>query len=180
MSRASLDVNAATIIGEELDSLRLPNEILEYVFPIDLADKRRDSPAKTTILESFHECLRKISEQGAGLGPFKSFADAQVTLRSWLPLEANKDLSRADRQVRTVLRTAIRQRIRDIEFGKVRTSKDEYESGKPGRDLLTFLIEDQLASGELGRLTEDEIVDQVSLEIPPTVLNYSAIVPAAS
>ncbi|KAH8899756.1 cytochrome P450 3A5 [Thozetella sp. PMI_491] len=132
-TKATMDITGVTILGVELDNLRLPNQDMNFI-----------------------QCYTRVLEQGP-LSTLISFINVYLPIRRWVPLEANRGYVRANNEIRRMLRTCIRKRIEDIGRG------DKGVERTFGRDLLTLMIEEREKFAYEGAevLTETEIMEHL-------------------
>ncbi|KAK0641982.1 cytochrome P450 [Cercophora newfieldiana] len=138
-SRIMLDIMGVFALGIELDNLK------------SIGSKTGNKP-------SFHECYHEVFEP-TGLGQVLAAINGIVPIR-WLPVEANRRFTQANKSVRSQLSDIIRDRIRTVEASKAAGMDANTNDVE---DLLTYLVaEKYFAHGEVGdRWTEDNILNQI-------------------
>ena len=127
-----MDIIGVTILGVELGNLRSSLSSMNFV-----------------------ECYHGILDPPL-LGKLITFLNPFVPLR-WLPLKANTDFIRANREIQRMLRELTQKRWVEVTSRK---GTDVISKTEDSRDVLTFMIETSLS--EKVTWAEQEIVDLVS------------------
>ncbi|KAH8847789.1 hypothetical protein MCOR27_001908 [Pyricularia oryzae] len=128
-SKATIDIIGITALGLDLRNLK-----------------------STKLRMDFLQCYRRMHEQ-----PFSaaliSFINVHVPIRRllWF-VRANRDFVEASQEVRAMLRTCIRERIRDVDSRK--GAEVKFQS----RDLLTYMVEERLLAQCKDPLTTEDIL----------------------
>lgn len=101
--------------------------------------------------ESYHHILKQTF-----LGFLISFINAFVVPLRWLPIAANRDFVKAKTVLWNIVRDLVERRFEEVE-----TRKDSNLNEKAGerRDLLTYMVEANLSSGEA--LSRQQIIGDV-------------------
>ncbi|KAK0636694.1 cytochrome P450 [Bombardia bombarda] len=140
-SKATIDVVGVTLLGVELNHLTS-------------VDKKMEN-----FLKSYHRALEQPP-----LGALISFINGYVSIRRFLPIEANLGFIQANREIRKMMRACIHQRMQELEEATRNKAvyASAYSTVSGGRDILTMMLEDRKTfKGTDDELTIDEITEQL-------------------
>jgi len=110
-TKTTLDIIGVTTLGIELDNLRGNSSL------------------------SFEECFDRILNQSA-LGNIIAILNMYIPLRSWLPLEANRQFVAANNELRRQLNDVIKARRQQVMSGEAK-----------GSDLMTSMMRETVQAG---------------------------------
>ncbi|CAJ2513250.1 Uu.00g013690.m01.CDS01 [Anthostomella pinea] len=143
-SKAILDIMGSAILGLDLNYVK-PGETSD-----DVSTQANNSNLKPGC--TFHEAYDVFFAPDT-MGKILLVVNGIMPVR-WLPLQANREFLHAMGWLNDVLRTLIRDRYKQVSESK---AKNEYES-KDSRDLVTFIVEENLTGGVTEGMGEEEFL----------------------